>query len=63
MKRSPVPAVLQASQGGSTYIYQIYGDNYRQIYWARYVDWVFTTPLLLLDVLLMSACPVGTVMW
>ncbi|KAL3159414.1 hypothetical protein ABBQ38_009844 [Trebouxia sp. C0009 RCD-2024] len=52
-----------ASQGGSTYIHQIHGDNQRQIYWARYVDWVFTTPLLILDLLLMAACPVGTAMW
>ncbi len=35
----------------------------RQIYWARYVDWVFTTPLLLLDLLLLAACPIGTAMW
>ena len=38
------PGLSQASQGGSTYIYQIHGDNQRQIYWARYIDWVFTTP-------------------
>lgn len=24
-------------------------DSYRQVFWARYVDWVVTTPLLLLD--------------
>ena len=24
-------------------------DIYRQVYWARYVDWSITTPLLLLD--------------
>ena len=56
-----IPRVrLQASEGGNTYIYQIRGNDQRQIYWAHYVDWVFTTPLLLLDLLLMSACPVGT---
>jgi len=26
-----------------------YEDIYRQIFWARYVDWSITTPLLLLD--------------
>jgi len=31
--------------------HQIY---YRQIYWARYVDWAITTPLLLLDLSLLS---------
>lgn len=24
-------------------------DSYRQVFWARYVDWALTTPLLLLD--------------
>lgn len=24
-------------------------ETYRQLFWARYVDWAFTTPLLLLD--------------
>jgi len=26
-----------------------YQDTYREVYWARYVDWSLTTPLLLLD--------------
>lgn len=54
---------MQGAHGGNNYIYAIHGDNYRQIYWARYVDWFFTTPLLLLDILLIAACPVGTAMW
>lgn len=29
-------------------------DIYRQVYWARYVDWAFTTPLLLLDLALLA---------
>ncbi|KAI0997857.1 hypothetical protein K3495_g10333 [Podosphaera aphanis] len=29
-------------------------DAYRQVFWARYVDWVFTTPLLLLDLALLA---------
>ncbi|KAK4936756.1 hypothetical protein LTR66_015292, partial [Elasticomyces elasticus] len=28
--------------------------TYRQVYWARYVDWSVTTPLLLLDLCLMA---------
>jgi bacteriorhodopsin len=28
--------------------------TYRQVYWARYVDWSVTTPLLLLDLALMA---------
>src|SRR5450432_879843 len=27
----------------------VYEDVFRQIFWARYVDWSVTTPLLLLD--------------
>lgn len=60
---APPDDMLQASHGGATYIHQIYGDNQRQIYWARYIDWVFTTPLLLLDLLLLAACPIGTALW
>lgn len=29
-------------------------DYFRQIYWARYVDWTVTTPLLLLDLALLA---------
>lgn len=28
--------------------------TYRQVYWARYVDWSLTTPLLLLDLCLLA---------
>ncbi|KKY15692.1 putative opsin 1 [Phaeomoniella chlamydospora] len=31
-----------------------YQDIYRQVYWARYVDWSITTPLLLLDLSLLA---------
>jgi len=44
-----------ASQGGATQVnvYQQPGLS-RQIFWARYVDWFFTTPLLLLDLVLLA---------
>jgi bacteriorhodopsin len=29
-------------------------DVYREVYWARYVDWSLTTPLLLLDLCLLA---------
>lgn len=29
-------------------------DVYRQVYWARYVDWSLTTPFLLLDLCLLA---------
>lgn len=35
----------------------------RDVFYARYIDWFVTTPLLLLDLLLLSAVPVGTVLW
>ena len=31
-----------------------YQDIFREVYWARYVDWSITTPLLLLDLSLMA---------
>ncbi|OJD36910.1 family a g protein-coupled receptor-like protein [Diplodia corticola] len=31
-----------------------YHDVYRQVFWARYVDWALTTPLLLLDLCLLA---------
>ncbi|MCJ1336962.1 hypothetical protein MMC09_002240 [Bachmanniomyces sp. S44760] len=31
-----------------------YKDLYREVYWARYVDWSVTTPLLLLDLALLA---------
>ena len=37
--------------------------RYRSVYYARYIDWVFTTPLLLLDLLVMAAVPVAVVTW
>jgi len=41
-----VQHTLQKTKKGFPNVYQ---DVYRQVYWARYVDWFFTTPLLLLD--------------
>lgn len=35
----------------------------RAIYYARYVDWSITTPLLLLDILLLAGLPVGDTLW
>ncbi|KAI9858962.1 MAG: hypothetical protein M1824_003963 [Vezdaea acicularis] len=31
-----------------------YKDVYRQVFWARYIDWSVTTPLLLLDLALLA---------
>ena len=36
-------------------------DIYRQVYWARYVDWSVTTPLLLLDLLLLAGASGGSI--
>lgn len=35
----------------------------RQIFYARYVDWFLTTPLLLMDILLLSAMPWPTIFY
>jgi len=29
----------------------------RQVYWARYVDWAITTPLILLDLTILAGLP------
>ena len=29
----------------------------RQIYWARYIDWAITTPLVLLDLTILAGLP------
>ncbi|KAK8214331.1 putative opsin protein [Phyllosticta capitalensis] len=36
-----------------------YADVYREVYWARYVDWSLTTPLLLLDLCLLAGIDGG----
>ena len=36
-------------------------DLYRQVYWARYVDWTLTTPLLLLDLCLLAGLSGGVI--
>jgi bacteriorhodopsin len=35
----------------------------REIFYVRYIDWVITTPLLLMDLLLTAGMPWPTVMW
>lgn len=35
----------------------------RQIFYARYIDWFITTPLLLLDLLLLSGLPYATILF
>jgi bacteriorhodopsin len=38
-----------------------YGPGELVIYWARYVDWLFTTPLLLLDIALLAGADRNTI--
>ncbi|KAK5232429.1 hypothetical protein LTR47_006642 [Exophiala xenobiotica] len=35
----------------------------RQVFYARYIDWFLTTPLLLLDLLLTAGMPWPTILW
>jgi bacteriorhodopsin len=37
--------------------------TYRAIYYARYIDWFITTPLLLMDLLLTAGMPWPTILW
>lgn len=36
---------------------------YRQVFYTRYIDWVVTTPLLLMDLMLTAALPWPTILW
>ncbi|KAK5023608.1 hypothetical protein LTS07_009116 [Exophiala sideris] len=35
----------------------------RQVFYARYIDWVITTPMLLMDLLLTAGMPWPTILW
>jgi bacteriorhodopsin len=37
-------------------------DVYRQVFWARYVDWALTTPLLLLDLSILAGLNGGHIL-
>jgi len=54
----------QATQGGYAFV-KVYRETNtaRAIYYARYVDWTITTPLLLLDILLLAGLSVGDTLW
>lgn len=41
---------------------EVYGPD-REIFYARYIDWFVTTPLLLLDLLLTAGLPWPTIIW
>lgn len=59
-----VPVVAQAAHGGDTNVRLYWNTSQaRDVFYARYIDWFITTPLLLLDLLLLSAVPVSTVLW
>jgi len=53
---------MQGAHGGSVDVANPDG-NLRSIYYARYVDWFFTTPLILLDVILMGNVALGATLW
>ena len=58
------PNLAQAAHGGDTNVRLYWNTSQaRDVFYARYIDWFITTPLLLLDLLLLSAVPVGTVLW
>ena len=52
---------MAAGEGVSYHIVRISHKHHkiilRQIYWARYVDWSITTPLLLLDLTVLAGLP------
>lgn len=56
MAISAVSTTTAGTTAGTTF-------RYRSIYFARYIDWFFTTPLLLLDLMIIAAVPVAVVTW
>jgi len=52
---------MAAGGGASYHIVRVSHKHHeivlRQIYWARYVDWSITTPLLLLDLTVLAGLP------
>ena len=52
---------MAAGGGASYHIVRISRKHhkiiFRPIYWARYVDWSITTPLLLLDLTVLAGLP------
>ncbi|MEF8773125.1 MAG: bacteriorhodopsin [Halobacteriales archaeon] len=61
-----IPAIAFASYlsmllgFGAAYV--SFGGEERLIYWARYADWLFTTPLLLLDLALLADVDRSTIL-
>lgn len=53
---APIPVEFQRTN-------PVVAGTVRQVYYARYVDWVVTTPLLLMDLLLTAALPWPTIIW
>ena len=53
---TPINVEFQRSKG-------IVRGNAREIFYVRYIDWVITTPLLLMDLLLTSGLPWPSVMY
>ncbi|TPX09700.1 uncharacterized protein E0L32_009039 [Thyridium curvatum] len=54
-----VPIQAEFVRGGSK---QVAAAGTREIFYARYIDWVITTPLLLLDLMLTAAMPTPTIL-
>lgn len=54
---------MAAGQGWSFHFYSAFVHEghadliRRQIYWARYIDWAITSPLILLDLTLLAGLP------
>jgi len=44
------------------YSSEVYAAGTREIFYARYIDWVITTPLLLLDLMLTAGMPTSTIL-
>lgn len=53
-----------ASNEGWTLVPEFnYRSSLRQVFWARYIDWTLTTPLLLINLCLVAGLPWDKILW
>ena len=57
---SPLTRRGPAVATGNGYTTVTLKDGVRDVYYARYLDWLITTPLLLVDVLLIAKLPLAS---
>jgi bacteriorhodopsin len=52
---------LSMAAGATAYSSTVSSDEGRTLFWARYADWLFTTPLLLIDLGLLAGLTISEI--